>query len=211
MRAAFARIKNDILIREIKKPVPGNEEVLIRVIYCGVCGTDIGMAYNDCKEFTPIGHEVVGVVEKIGSSVKHVNKGDRVTVECNTACGICYKCRENRPVSCENITSFFAKESGFAEYIKVPAKNVFIIGNMGFKLASLIEPLSVALCMVDLANLCVDDDVLIIGAGPVGLLALAVCKEIGVKNRSYCRKGTWQSSFKICRRIASWKHSGSNR
>ena len=181
MKAVFAKKKNNILLKDVPIPQPAEDEVLIKVAYCGVCGTDVGMAYSDCEEYTPIGHEFTGEVVDVGSGVKHIINGDRVTAECSTACGVCSACRENKPLSCKNITTFFAKESGFAEYVKIPARNAVRIGDMNYKSAALIEPFSVALCMVNLAELSVDDEVLIIGVGPIGLFALAACREMGVK------------------------------
>ncbi|HJO93925.1 MAG TPA: alcohol dehydrogenase catalytic domain-containing protein [Victivallales bacterium] len=182
MKATFAKKRNNILLKDILKPKPDVNEVLVKVAYCGVCGTDIGMAYSDCDEYTPIGHEFSGEIVALGSGVKHLTKGDRITAECSTACGVCKACREGRELSCTDITSFFAKESAFAEYIKIPARNAVKIGDMDYKTAALIEPFSVALCMVNLAELTVDDEILIIGVGPIGLLALAACRKMGVKN-----------------------------
>ncbi|WP_003542252.1 NAD(P)-dependent sugar dehydrogenase [Desulfotomaculum nigrificans] len=206
MKTALVKSPNKILFKnEQQPPSPGPQEALIRVRYCGVCGSDIAVAYHTAEDWTHIGHEAVGEVVAVGESVIHLKEGDSVAVECSTTCGLCDHCLRGRSVNCSNITNIYGKFSGFSEYICVPAKNVIPFQDLDFEQAVLIEPLSVALCMVDLADISINDDVLIIGPGPLGLMALATVKHMGARSVSIVGRSGSRA------RMALAKELGANR
>lgn len=158
----------DAEIREI-----GDYEVLIKVKSCGVCGTDLGTS----EKYETFGHEIAGIVEKIGNCVTGINPGDSVVVESSSFCGVCDHCRNGRVDLCENIIS--GSFSGFAEYTIAAAKNVMKYDGLSFKQASVMEPLGVALDLVYAADIKLNDHVLVIGAGSIGLMALRLAKAMG--------------------------------
>jgi len=184
LKAALLYRPRDIRIEEIPKYKINENEVLIKVKACGICAADLRI-YNGIKSlWTPkypviLGHEVSGIVEDIGSNVSKVNIGDRVTVDMIVRCGKCHYCLIGRDNLCENRGPFIG---GFAEYTKAPERNVFKIPNsISFEEASLAEPLACCINSIEKLNINYGDTVLIIGAGPMGLLHLQLLKIKGVR------------------------------
>lgn len=170
-----------------EKPIPPVEDdkVLINVKMCGICGTDT-LIYKGIFHvnfpYSP-GHEYSGVVVDAGKKVCSVKVGDRVTVNPNHECGLCSYCRSGLPNHCENLKKPGIKSNGgFAEYVSVPEKIVYRIpDNISFKDATLIEPVSCVLHMVDEAGMKAGDLVVIIGGGTMGLISLLLCKNYGAR------------------------------
>lgn len=173
MRAAFKKSPNDVIIRDVEIEEPGELEILLKVMSCGVCGGDL----DSSEEYQPFGHEIAGVVEKVGRCVNNVKIGDHVVIESGSFCGICDNCRNGRVDLCQNIG--VGSFSGFAEYVIVLAKNAVLMDGITFKQAGIIEPLGVALDLVYTADIKLNDHVLIIGAGSIGLMALKLAKAMG--------------------------------
>jgi L-iditol 2-dehydrogenase len=162
-------------------PIPelGPSDVLVRIVACGVCGTDVHFAFHLATDWQAMGHELSGVVARVGPAVTRVRPGDRVTVECDAPCGQCADCRRGYSIRCKLGAGFYAKKPGYAEYIAVPQLIVVPTGDLDMKAAALIEPFTVALGAVEKVQPTIDDTVLVIGPGTIGLMALATCRLMG--------------------------------
>lgn len=186
MKAAVYFGRHDLRVTDIdEKPVSDNE-VKVNVKYCGVCGTDIHIYEGDggSSAVIPpiiIGHEFSGVVHQVGKNVKSVKVGDRVSVDPNDMCGECYFCRNAQAHFCRNNVGIGTTyPGGFAEYVTVREKQVFRIpDNLSFETAALVETVSCCLHGIDLCNIKAGQTVLIIGAGPIGLIMLQLAKMSG--------------------------------
>lgn len=175
----------DIRIEEKQILEISPDKVLIKIIACGICGTDV-LIYNGRIHtkfpYSP-GHELSGVVKSVGENIKHLKVGDRVVVDPNHNCGFCYYCRLGYPHLCENLKTIKVKSNGgFAEYISVPEKIVYKIpDDISFEEATLIEPLSCSIHVIEEANIKFGDVVVIIGGGAMGLLMLQLVRQKGAK------------------------------
>lgn len=173
------------------RPVPeyGPRELLIRIKTTSVCGTDLHIYEWDdwAKKTIPvpitIGHEFVGVVEKVGADVKGFQIGDRVSGEGHITCGHCRNCRAGKRHLCRNTLGIGIHRDGcFAEYLSLPADNAFRVhADISDKVASIFDPLGNAVHTALSFNL-VGEDVLITGAGPIGLMATKICQKVGARH-----------------------------
>lgn len=188
MKAAFVVGKEEVEIREIDVPEVKDNEVLIKVKTVGVCGSDLHLFKGTHAFRNPpavLGHEVAGDVVKIGKEVKDLKVGDRVTVEPHLGCGECEFCKQDLVNLCLN-----KKAPGtpgwvgtFVEYFNAPAEVVHKINDdVSYELATLIEPLAVAVHAIDRITVKEKDTLVILGSGTIGLLALVAAKESGYKN-----------------------------
>ncbi len=167
---------------DIAKPQPTADELLIRIEACGICGSDVhGYDGSTGRRLPPIvmGHEAAGTVEGIGSAVSGFKPGDRVTFDSTVFCGRCFFCLRGQVNLCDNrevigvSTPQFRRMGAFAEYVTVPSGIAYHLpANMPFPHAALIEALSVAVHAVSLTSISLEDTVLVVGAGMIGLLAL---------------------------------------
>jgi L-iditol 2-dehydrogenase len=179
---------NSIEIQERPMPEPGPGQAVIRVEAVGVCGSDV--AYYRYGKIGPfvvdgpfiLGHEVSGEVTSVGEGVDNVRVGDRVAVEPGTPDRSCEECRAGRYHLCPNL-EFLATppyDGALLQYLAMDARCYFPIpDSMSYEDGALIEPLSVGLWGCQRANLQAGDDVLITGAGPVGLLAAEAARALG--------------------------------
>lgn len=186
MRALVYEGPKDVQVKDVTVPEVGEKDVLIRLEYCGVCGTDIHIFSGEGGAFavTPpliMGHEFSGIVEKTGSKVKKVKAGDLVTVDPNDMCGECYYCKNAMEQFCENVTGIGTTvDGGFAQYCVVGEKQVFKFKEgMDALSASMAEPVSCCIHGIDLCNIKVGDEVLVIGGGPIGLIMVQLAKMAG--------------------------------
>lgn len=150
---------------------------------CGICGTDIHIFDGTANSNPPVilGHEYVGVVSEVGSSVSRFQKGDRVVVDPNVNCGHCYYCRRGMVHFCENLTALGVDlDGGFAEYSIVQETQVFTMpDNIPLDWGAFVEPLSCVVHGVDLANIKTGDTVVILGAGAIGLMMIELISSSG--------------------------------
>ena len=182
MKSVYVKAPFEFEFREEPVPTPGAGQVVVEVAYCGICGSDLTMARHQAKDWVALGHEASGTVAAIGPGVNTVAKGDRVALDCGNSCGICTECRSGRPRRCTAGQGYYASRSGFAEFLLVHAQNVHKIGDLDLKTACLLEPFCVAMYMFRCLEIDFLDDVLLIGAGPIGLLAMAACKARGARS-----------------------------
>lgn len=186
MKAAVYYKKNDLRVMDIPMPELGDRDVLVKVKYCGVCGTDVHIFHGDggaapVPEGTVIGHEFSGVVDKVGRLVERVQVGDRVTVNPNEFCGECYYCDNGMQHFCTNMKGYGTTyNGGFAEYVAVPDKQVYKLpDSIDFQTGSQSETLSCCLNGIDLCRLKAGANVFILGAGPIGLMMLQLARMDG--------------------------------
>ena len=175
MKQAFLKAPFQVEIRDTALPRLGDDEALISVKACGVCGSDINMAQT-AREFSPFGHEFSGVVEQVDSSVQNIAPGDRVTVESSSFCGNCAMCRNGHPELCTQRYIFAPAYNGFSEYVAAKAGALVKFEGISFEEAAIVEPMGVAMDMVNVADIQLNDTVVVYGAGPIALLAVRLSK-----------------------------------
>jgi threonine 3-dehydrogenase len=189
MRALVkAKPERGIWLEDIDKPEVGHNDVLIRVKRTAICGTDIHIYQWDdwAKETIPIpmavGHEFSGEIVECGIEVKGYEIGDRVSAEGHITCGVCRNCRAGRRHLCMNTFGVGVNRAGaFADYICVPAFNVFKLPDIiSDEMASILDPFGNATHTALSFDL-VGEDVLITGAGPIGIMAVAIAKFAGAR------------------------------
>ena len=175
-------------LRVVDTPVPelSAEDVLVRVKACGVCGTDVHIYEGDegaadCVPPKILGHEFAGVVESIGSAVKNVKPGDRVSVDPNHYCGVCYYCTSGLAHYCEDMIGYGTSMDGaFAEFCRVGAKQVYVLGdNTSFEQGAMGEPVACCLHGVDMCNITTGHSVVVIGGGMIGLIVMQLARLSG--------------------------------
>ncbi len=189
-RAAVMTGLNEIKIEERATPQPGPRDAVVRIEAVGVCGSDTSYfvrgRIGDYVVHGPIvlGHEVSGVVETVGSEVAGVAPGDRVAIEPGTPCRNCRECMAGRYHLCPDLV-FLATppyDGALTERMRIDARNLFPIPDaMTFEEAALLEPLSVGIWGCKRASLVAGDDVLVTGAGPVGLVSAAAARAFGAR------------------------------
>ncbi len=171
---------------DFPEPEAGDDDVLIRVKACGICGSDVhGSTGKTGRRIPPLimGHEAAGIVEDTGKNVKDFEKGQRVCFDSTVYCNECEACRTGYYNRCEHrqvlgvSTSDFKRHGAFAEYVAVPWWIVSKIpDNLSFIHAALLEPVSIGVHAANRAPISVDDTVLIIGAGTIGLFVLQAAR-----------------------------------
>ena len=176
-------------MEDVPKPEVGPNDVLIKVRKTGICGTDIHI-YNwdewsqrTIKTPMHIGHEFMGEVAAIGSEVTGFKVGQRVSGEGHITCGNCRNCRAGKRHLCRNTVGLGVNRPGcFAEFVALPAFNVFPVPDaISDEIASFFDPLGNAVHTALSFDL-VGEDVLITGAGPIGVMAAAICRHVGARH-----------------------------
>jgi 2-desacetyl-2-hydroxyethyl bacteriochlorophyllide A dehydrogenase len=181
MRALYTPAPGVYHLAERPRPEPTTTEAVVKVARSAVCHTDViirsGRAGHVNYPVIP-GHEFSGVVDEVGPAVEHLKPGDRVAVRTILSCGVCPTCRRGDTNGCERYDELGSKrDGGFAEYCAVPAQHLFPLpDHITLEEAALVEPLANAVCAVRQARVDVGDRVVIIGPGPIGLLALQVAR-----------------------------------
>jgi len=175
MKAAIFQGIRQIEVADVAKPEPGFGEVLVQVAYCGICGSDVEALHTGMYEpGLIIGHEFAGTVAEVGPGVVGWQVGDRVVVNDAIPCGQCIPCREGRLDACEDLTMVGVTHDGaLAGYVKIAARGLHRLPDqVSLRHGALVEPLAVALHGVRRSRLEVGGRVLVMGAGPIGLLTL---------------------------------------
>lgn len=188
---ALSKLKAEtgIWMTDAPKPEVGHNDLLIKIRKTAICGTDVHIynwdewAQNTIPVPMVVGHEYVGEVVDMGQEVRGFEVGDRVSGEGHITCGHCRNCRAGRVHLCRNTTGVGVnREGSFAEYLVIPAFNAFKIpDNISDELASIFDPFGNAVHTALSFDL-VGEDVLITGAGPIGIMAAAVAKHVGARN-----------------------------
>ena len=186
MKSAVFYGKHDLRLEERALPSVGKHDVLIKVMACGVCGTDVHIYEGDkgAAETNPptiLGHEFAGVVEQVGEAVTQVKVGDRVCVDPNQLCGKCYYCRSGIGHFCENMVGIGTTvEGGFAQYCAVNESQVYHLADTTpFEEGAMTEPVACCLHGIDLCEISAASTVMVIGGGMIGLLMVQLAKLSG--------------------------------
>lgn len=174
---------------DVPEPKMGEDEVLVKIEKTSICGTDVHIyewdAWSQSRVPVPciIGHEFAGKIERLGKNVKGLKVGQRVSAEGHLTCGRCYQCQTGRRVLCPNTVGIGYDADGcFAEYLAIPAENIFPLpDDISSELAAIFDPLGNAVHTALYFDL-VGKDVLVTGAGPIGIFAAAVAKQAGARH-----------------------------
>ena len=173
----------DVRFETVPKPVPAGDEVLIRIAYAGICGSDLhiynkGMFVQQIPEI--MGHEFAGQIEAAGPDVKEFKAGDLVVGNPMVTCQQCRGCQSGLPNTCSSLAFIGEVCPGcFAEYITMKEdKLIKLSPDANLKQAALTEPLAVALNICEIAELSSEDEIAVIGAGPIGLLTVLAAKKL---------------------------------
>ncbi|MEN2974563.1 MAG: zinc-dependent alcohol dehydrogenase family protein [Candidatus Caldarchaeales archaeon] len=167
-----------IELREVEEPKPYHDEVVVKVAYCGVCMTDVHIYFGSFPVKFPVilGHECSGIVDGIGDQVTQVNIGDRVAINPIIYCNRCRYCLSGRTNLCENSVVLGGAgevviNGAYAQYVKIPERNVLKYNEKtSLKHAAFTEPLACAIHGIELVRIDPGDVVIVVGAGPMGLL-----------------------------------------
>lgn len=181
--------KRGLWLQEVEKPKPKANEVLIKVQKASICGTDVHIYEWDAwaAKTIPvpltIGHEFMGQVVELGSQAKRLKVGNRVSVEGHLVCNQCRNCLRGKKHLCvATIGIGIHRNGGFAEYVAVPEENVFVLGDhISDEVGSFLDPLGNAVHTALSFDL-VAEDVWVVGAGPIGMMACAIAKRAGARN-----------------------------
>ncbi|MBF8252712.1 MAG: L-threonine 3-dehydrogenase [Actinobacteria bacterium] len=173
---------------DVPEPVTGDHDVKIKVLKTGICGTDLHIEswdpWADTNLHPPFipGHEFVGRVSEIGADVTSIKVGDLVSGEGHIVCGLCRNCRAGRRHLCMNTIGVGVNRDGaFAEYVSIPESNVWLHPHdIDLELAAIFDPLGNAVHTA-LSFPVVGEDVLITGAGPIGLMSAAIARFVGAR------------------------------
>lgn len=189
MKAVVVEANRHLVLAEIDKPkVENSDDVLVKVLYSGVCGSDIPRIFHHGTHFYPIvlGHEFCGLVEDVGDGVVEFQQNDLVVCAPLLPCFQCEECQKGFYSLCKHYTFVGSRRfGGNAEYICVNKKNlVKVPANSEPLQNSFIEPITVGLHAINLANGCENKNVIVVGAGTIGLLAVQCAKALGAKSVS---------------------------
>jgi len=184
-----AKRERGIWMEDIAVPEVGHNDVLIKISRTAICGTDIHIfKWDDWAKATipvpmAVGHEFSGEIVDMGVEVRGFSVGDRVSAEGHITCGHCRNCRAGRRHLCMNAIGVGVNRAGaFAEYISVPSFNVFKLpDSISYEMASILDPLGNATHTALSFDL-VGEDVLVTGAGPIGMMAVAIARFAGARH-----------------------------
>lgn len=189
MKSAVFYGKHDMRVENWDKPVIDDNEILVQVKICGICGTDVHIYEGDKGAATTnppciLGHEFAGIVVEAGKNVKDLQVGDRVCIDPNDTCNECYFCKSGLAHYCENMIGYgTTTNGGFAEFCKVHYKQAYKVSNdVTFAEAAMAEPLSCCIHGIDMCDIHPGSTVLVIGGGMIGLLTLQLALLAGAAN-----------------------------
>ncbi|MCD6352117.1 MAG: alcohol dehydrogenase catalytic domain-containing protein, partial [Armatimonadetes bacterium] len=184
MKAAVFYDDGTVRVEERPRPEVGPGEVLLKVLACGVCGTDLRIQSGEfLADAYPVlaGHEISARVEQVGEGVEHVAVGDLVAINPNMSCGVCYACLRGWPHLCPDMTAIGVQlPGGFAEYLVAPARQALVMPpDLPPEVAAMLEPTSCCLHGLDQTGLRPGDPTVILGGGSIGLILLQLARHGG--------------------------------
>ena len=184
MKVAMYYNNKDVRVEEMSIPEINDNELIVKVQACGICGSDVMEWYRLKKAPIVLGHEMAGDVVKVGKNVKKFKVGDRVFVSHHVPCNTCSFCKNDQHTICKTLHSTNFYPGGFAEYLKVPEINVdrgvFVLPKeMSYAEGAFIEPLACVVRGMRIAGLKKGQSILVIGSGVAGLLNIKLAKAIG--------------------------------
>lgn len=175
----------EIQIKEVPMPVVGKDEALLQILYCGICGADVA-SFTGNQPFTTYpripGHEFSARIVEIGENDRGLKVGDIVTANPYFNCGHCYACQRGLVNACtDNQTMGVQRDGSFCEYVAMPVSRIIPGKGLSAKALALIEPFSISCHALSRAAVRPGDNLLIMGAGPIGLFALMKAKAMGAR------------------------------
>ncbi|OPZ27139.1 MAG: putative zinc-type alcohol dehydrogenase-like protein YjmD [Lentisphaerae bacterium ADurb.BinA184] len=177
--AAFVEAPFKITFRRVELRSPQRGEALVDVLACGICGHDMEICSELATTPRAFGHEIAAVVREVGDGVAHIKPGDLVALESASFCGECNLCRNGRVDLCNKAPGFWGGPSmGFSDAMLIPAHCAVPAPDMQPLEAVLAEPCGVAVDMIKVAEIALSDRVLVVGAGAIGLMALAIARRL---------------------------------
>ncbi len=189
MLAAVLEGLNQLQVREVPTPHPDDDTLLVRVRACAICGSDIRILRHGSPRVRPPaipGHEIAGDVVEVGRNVQSFRPGDRVAMAGDIPCGICSFCRDGHGNNCQtNLALGYQFPGGFAEYLVAPSLLLRygpihrIPESLSYAEAALAEPLACAINGVELSQIRLGESVVVIGAGPIGCMLIALARLVG--------------------------------
>jgi L-iditol 2-dehydrogenase len=184
MKVAMYYNNNDVRIEEMQIPEISDEELLVKVRACGICGSDVMEWYRIKNAPRVLGHELSGDIVKIGSKIKKFKVGDRIFVSHHVPCNTCCFCKNDQHTLCKTLHSTNFYPGGFAQYLRVPKINiengVFILPEeISYEEGAFIEPLACVVRGIKIAKMKPGISVLVIGSGIAGLLNIKYVKAMG--------------------------------
>ena len=191
MKALLLTAPSQLELTDYPDPVPGSDDVLLRIRACGICGSDIhGWDGSTGRRRPPLimGHEASGEVVAVGPNVKRWKAGDRVTFDSTISCGQCDYCRNGQVNLCENRRVVgvapveYRQHGAFAELLTVPERILYALpDSLSFKQAAMIEPVSIAIHAVQRTRIAPTDTAVVVGAGMIGLFVIQALRWAGAK------------------------------
>jgi len=186
MRIAVYYNNRDVRLEEIPLPKIGPGEFLMKVMACGICGSDVLEWYRVKKAPKVLGHEATGVIEEVGEGVEEYKVGDRIFVSHHVPCGSCRYCLSGHETACETLHTTNYDPGGFSEYVRIPKINVErgvyrLPDHISFEEGTFIEPLACVLRGQRIAGVRKGDRVLVIGSGVSGILHIQMAKLNGAE------------------------------
>ena len=192
MKAVVFTAPEVLSIRRVADPTCQPDEVIVQVARVGICGTDLHIYRNEYMSNFPLiaGHEFAGIIVEVGDRVTQFRPGDRVAVDPNLYCGECYFCRNQQANHCLNWQGVGVTRPGaFAEYVAVPARACYLLpDSLTDMQAAFIEPVSCVIHALNRMRVWPGDEVLIFGAGPMGLLLIQALHHSGASQVAVVEK-----------------------
>jgi len=189
MKALVLKAYGKLALEEVPEPAMAEDEVLVRVKACGICGSDVhGLDGSTGRRKPPLimGHEAAGVVAAAGPRASGWAAGDRVTFDSTVFCGECWFCRRGRANLCDNRRVLgvscdeYRQDGAFAEYVAIPSRILHRLPEgVSFAHAAMVEALSVAVHAVGMTPLLLGETAVVVGAGPIGLLVVQALRAAG--------------------------------
>ena len=189
MKALVLKEYNRLEYQDVAEPRIAEDEVLLEVKSCGICGSDVhGMDGSTGRRIPPVimGHEAAGVIAEVGRGVRGWQAGERVTMDSTVWCGECWHCRRGEVNLCERrrvlgvSCAEYRCNGAFAQYVAIPQRILYRIPDgVDFSRAAMVEPLSIAVHAVRLARPEIEETAVVVGAGMIGLMILQVLKASG--------------------------------
>ena len=175
-----AKFPGNRVVEIVEKPIPEiqDNEILVKVAYCGLCGSENRIVVNGFDKCTP-GHEISGTVEKCGKNARQLGKGQPVMIYLSKFCGVCEACQNNNTSQCSNRQGLigWSFDGGYSEYVAVPEFMVFPLENLSLELGVLaLDTIGTAFHGLRQAEITSDHTALVIGCGPIGMGCISILK-----------------------------------
>lgn len=189
MKALVLKEYNVINYQDVPEPEYGSDDLLVRIKACAICGSDVhGMDGSTGRRIPPVimGHEASGIIAEVGTDVKEFAIGDRITFDSTISCGECYYCRKGQINLCDNRRVLgvscddYRQDGAFAEYITIPQRIAYHLPEeISFEQAAMVEPVSIAVHAVNRSAFSLNDTVVVVGVGMIGLFVVQILRITG--------------------------------